>query len=274
MFVPITFVDFTAGYDTNSAVLFPETVAVREVPDVHLGRASSATARPPASAGSPTAAAETLRPASCPPDAARLVDDQALAQETFVLWDLIHDRTHSHGDLPFDPFMIKQRMPFWMYALEELRCDLTAFREAVRAGGRRACRTPGCVQYAIAVRPAVPLPDHRRPGAQLRRPRRPAAVRLPAQARRPALDRQPADASTGSALPRRRDRPAATRSRRSTATASTGPRSAHWFAAYELVSRYVAPHPGSTWAKGADGAAAGRAAARSSSTRCCRTSSR
>ena len=47
------------------------------------------------------------------------------------MWDLIHDRTHSHGDLPFDPFMIKQRMPFWMYALEELRCDLNTFRETV-----------------------------------------------------------------------------------------------------------------------------------------------
>jgi hypothetical protein len=27
------------------------------------------------------------------------------------------------GDLPFDPFMIKQRMPFFLYSLEELRCD-------------------------------------------------------------------------------------------------------------------------------------------------------
>ncbi|MGW6302706.1 DUF6421 family protein [Peribacillus butanolivorans] len=26
---------------------------------------------------------------------------------------MVHDRTHSHGDLPFDPFMIKQRQPFW-----------------------------------------------------------------------------------------------------------------------------------------------------------------
>ena len=25
--------------------------------------------------------------------------------------------------------MIKQRMPYWMYGLEELRCDLTTFRE-------------------------------------------------------------------------------------------------------------------------------------------------
>ena len=48
------------------------------------------------------------------------------------MWDLIHDRTHMRGDLPFDPFMIKQRMPFFLYSLEEVRCDLTAFREAVR----------------------------------------------------------------------------------------------------------------------------------------------
>ena len=47
------------------------------------------------------------------------------------MWDLIHDRTHSRGDLPFDPFMIKQRMPYWLYALEELRCDLTTFRETL-----------------------------------------------------------------------------------------------------------------------------------------------
>ena len=50
------------------------------------------------------------------------------------MWDLIHDRTHMRGDLPFDPFMIKQRMPFFLYSLEELRCDLTAFRESVKLG--------------------------------------------------------------------------------------------------------------------------------------------
>ncbi len=33
MFLRITFEDFTPGYDTNSAVLFPETVAVREAPE-------------------------------------------------------------------------------------------------------------------------------------------------------------------------------------------------------------------------------------------------
>jgi hypothetical protein len=59
------------------------------------------------------------------------MEDQHLAEEVFVMWDLIHDRSHMRGDLPFDPFMIKQRMPFFLYSLEELRCDLTAFRECV-----------------------------------------------------------------------------------------------------------------------------------------------
>ena len=49
------------------------------------------------------------------------------------MWDIIHDRTHMRGDLPFDPFMIKQRMPYFLYSLEELRCDLTAFRESSRS---------------------------------------------------------------------------------------------------------------------------------------------
>ena len=61
-----------------------------------------------------------------------MLDDQHLTEETFVMWDIIHDRSHMRGDLPFDPFMIKQRMPFFLYSLEELRCDLTAFRESVR----------------------------------------------------------------------------------------------------------------------------------------------
>jgi hypothetical protein len=129
MFVPINFVDFTEGYDTHSAVLFPETVAVREVPRYTWGGIfcdrEAARFRTVSKA-----AAETLRLA-VPPDAARLLGNQDLAQGTFALWDLVHDRTHSHGDLPFDPFMIKQRMPFWMYALEELRCDLNAFRSAL-----------------------------------------------------------------------------------------------------------------------------------------------
>ena len=128
-FVPIEFVAFTSGYQTHSAVFFPETVATRETPEFHWGGIfcdrEAARFRMVA-----RAATDTLR-LSLPSDVDLLVNDQQLAQETFVLWDLIHDRTHSRGDLPFDPFMIKQRMPYWMYALEELRCDLATFRETL-----------------------------------------------------------------------------------------------------------------------------------------------
>ncbi|WP_369751705.1 DUF6421 family protein [Cellulomonas sp. URHD0024] len=146
MFVPVTFLDFTPGYDTNSAVLFPETVAVREVPTFTWG-AIFADREAARFRRVVRAAADTTRLA-LPPDAARLLDDQHLAEETFVLWDLVHDRTHMRGDLPFDPFMIKQRMPYFLYSLEELRCDLTAFRAAVRleADGVPHARF---VQYAI-----------------------------------------------------------------------------------------------------------------------------
>jgi hypothetical protein len=130
LFVPIRFLDFTPGYDTNSAVLFPETVAMRENPAFTWGAIFAD--REAARFRRVTKKAAEITKLDLPEDAARLLDDQKLAEETFVMWDLIHDRTHMRGDLPFDPFMIKQRMPFFLYSLEELRCDLTAFRESVK----------------------------------------------------------------------------------------------------------------------------------------------
>ncbi|MBF4563722.1 DUF6421 family protein [Plantibacter sp. VKM Ac-2876] len=130
LFVPIRFLDFTPGYDTNSAVLFPETVAMRAIPAFTWGAIFQD--REAARYRRVVRAAAEITKLELPADAASLLDDQQLAEETFVMWDLIHDRTHMRGDLPFDPFMIKQRMPFFLYSLEELRCDLTAFRESVR----------------------------------------------------------------------------------------------------------------------------------------------
>ncbi|MWV48354.1 hypothetical protein GRS96_03565 [Rathayibacter sp. VKM Ac-2803] len=129
MFVPVRFVDFTAGYDTDSAVLFPETVAMRAIPSFTWGAIFAD--REAARFRRVVTAAAAVTRLELPEDARRLLADQRLAEESFVMWDLIHDRTHMRGDLPFDPFMIKQRMPFFLYSLEELRCDLTAFREAV-----------------------------------------------------------------------------------------------------------------------------------------------
>ena len=145
-FAPITFIDFTAGYDTHSAVLFPETVATSSTPkftwggifcDREAARFRKVTLR----------AAEILK-LDLPADAELLLRDQRLAQETYVLWDLVHDRTHSRGDLPFDPFMIKQRMPYWLYALEELRCDLNTFVE-MTAFQREGIPHATMVKYGI-----------------------------------------------------------------------------------------------------------------------------
>jgi hypothetical protein len=130
LFVPIRFIDFTDGYDTNSAVLFPETVAMREIPTFTWGAIFAD--REAARFRRVVRAASEITKLDLPDSAARLLDNQLLAEETFVMWDLIHDRTHMRGDLPFDPFMIKQRMPYFLYSLEELRCDLTAFREATK----------------------------------------------------------------------------------------------------------------------------------------------
>ncbi len=195
------FEDFTSGYDTNSAVLFPETVAVREVPE-RFSWGGIFCDREAARFRRVGTAAVDLLGVEVPDDVRGLLEDQQRSQDAFVLWDMIHDRAHSHGDLPFDPFMIKQRMPFCLYSLEELRCDLTAFRAAVELeaegnGGRCGTRsTRSCFDRMFR------FPVTGEPHPQLRRTRRPAALRLPAPARRDPLDRQQARASTGTSRPR------------------------------------------------------------------------
>jgi hypothetical protein len=145
-FVPVTFVDYTAGYDSECAVLFPETFSTAERAPSHFGgifcdREAERFRRVCGEA------ADLLR-LNLPPDAACLLTSPELSVDAYIVWDLIHDRTHMHGDLPFDPFMIRQRSPYWMYSLEELRCDLTAFGEAVKLE-RSGFAFGRYVQYAI-----------------------------------------------------------------------------------------------------------------------------
>ncbi len=145
-FVPVELVDGTRGYDSECAVLFPETVSVAERTVNNFGAifCDREADRLRRVAG----AAADLLALNLPPDAACLLRSPALSQEAYILWDLIHDRAHSHGDLPFDPFMIRQRAPYWMYALEELRCDLTAFTQALVLE-REGIAFARYVQYAI-----------------------------------------------------------------------------------------------------------------------------
>ena len=247
MFVPIAFVDFTEGYDTNSAVLFPETIAVREIPkftwgaifcDREAARFRMVT----------TAAASTLK-MSLPPAAARLIENQRLAQNTFVLWDLIHDRTHSHGDLPFDPFMIKQRMPYWMYALEELRCDLQAFRQAVQLEAGHITPYGEYVQYAVLLDRMLRFPIT---GERVRN-----YDGLGGQLLFAYLHKNGVLHWTDNTLSIEWENLASgviglgdeveTLYRESIDRSRVG----HWLAAHELMSRFVAPNPMSVWARGA-----------------------
>lgn len=247
MFLPVRFLDFTPGYDTNSAVLFPETVSVREVPSFSWGAIFCD--REAARFRRVSAASAEVLGLDLPPEGERLLASQDVAQATFAMWDLIHDRTHSHGDLPFDPFMIKQRMPFWMYALEELRCDLGTFRQSVRLAeqGHPYARS---VQLAILFDRLFRFPvtgdrvrNYDGLGGQLlfawlhkRGVLRwtdntltldwsqvPAAV-LALADEVEALYREGIDRS----------------------------RVGHWMAAHDFIAGYVAPHPASVWAKGAE----------------------
>ena len=244
-FLPVTFVDRTAGYDSECAVLFPETFSTAEPPsDYHFGAifCDREAERFRRVCG---AAAEQLR-LNLPPDAACLLRSAELSESAYMLWDLIHDRTHMRGDLPFDPFMIRQRSPYWMYSLEELRCDLTAFATAVELEREGfALRPPRPVRDPL--RPPLPLPDHRLAGAQLRRARRPAPVRLPAQGGLPALDRQPADDRLGPGR-RRRRRACASRVQELYHSGIDRSKLGQWIAAHDLVADYVPPAESSVWA--------------------------
>jgi hypothetical protein len=127
-FVPVELMAGTRGYDSECAVLFPEMVSVAERAPNNFGAifCDREAERLRRVAGE----AVDLLAVNLPPDAARMLASQEETQEAYILWDLIHDRAHSHGELPFDPFMIRQRSPYWMYSLEELRCDLAAFTQA------------------------------------------------------------------------------------------------------------------------------------------------
>ncbi|WP_320778061.1 DUF6421 family protein [Streptomyces sp. CRN 30] len=248
LFCGITFEDFTSGYDTNSAVLFPETIAVREAPE-RFSWGGIFCDREAARFRRVTAAAVDVLGLELPEDVAALVHDQKRCEEAFVLWDMVHDRTHSHGDLPFDPFMIKQRQPFWMYGLEELRCDLTAFREAVKLAGEGVPQARD-VQVAVLFDRMFRFPVT---GERVRN-----YDGLGGQLLFAYLHKHDVVRWTDNRLTLDWERAPQVTNRLCEEIETLyrdgidRPKLVHWFAGYELVSAYLAPHPGSTWAKGPD----------------------
>ncbi|MEY9952421.1 DUF6421 family protein, partial [Leifsonia sp. EB34] len=95
LFVSLSFIDFTPGYDTNSAVLFPESVSVAEIPSFTWGAIFQD--REAARYRRVVRAAASITKLDLPADAALMLEDQRLTEETFVMWDIIHDRSHMRG---------------------------------------------------------------------------------------------------------------------------------------------------------------------------------
>ncbi|MET0812379.1 MAG: DUF6421 family protein [Microbacterium sp.] len=258
LFVSLRLIDFTPGYDTNSAVLFPETVAMREIPTFTWGAIFQD--REAARYRRVTRAAAEITKLELPADAARMLDDQQLTEKTFVMWDIIHDRTHMRGDLPFDPFMIKQRMPFFLYSLEELRCDLTAFRECVAITARLRAQDElteaesEMLEHAVLVQYAVIFDRIFRfaiTGSRVRN-----YDGLGGQLLFAWLHQRGVLHWTDTALAFDWDEVPA-------AVVALGdaiddlywrsidrPKTAHWLAAYELVRSTLTPNPASQWARG------------------------
>ena len=253
LFVPLRFIDFTDGYDSNSAVLFPESVAVRETPTFMWGAIFQD--REAARFRRVVREAARVTRLELPAEALELLADQSLTEETFVMWDLIHDRTHMRGDLPFDPFMIKQRMPFFLYSLEELRCDLTAYRESVavehdQEASPEARQHAKLVQYAVIFdrifRFAITgsrVRNYDGLGGQLLFAWLHQHHVLHWTDTKLSIDWAGVPdvvIALGEAIEelywRSIDRP----------------KLAHWLAAFKLVSATVTPNPASTWAKGPD----------------------
>jgi hypothetical protein len=262
LFVSLRFVDFTPGYDTNSAVLFPETIAMREIPTFTWGAIFED--REAARYRRVVRAASDITKLDLPEDAARMLDDQRLTEKTFVMWDMIHDRTHMRGDLPFDPFMIKQRMPYFLYSLEELRCDLTAFRECVAIEARLAARKAAgedldaaetemlehakLVQYAVIFDRIFRFPIT---GSRVRN-----YDGLGGQLLFAWLHQRGVLHWTDTALAFDWERvPAAVVALSDEINelywrSIDRPKTAHWLAAYDLVRATLAPNPASQWARG------------------------
>ncbi|KQQ66146.1 DUF6421 family protein [Microbacterium sp. Leaf320] len=262
LFVSLRLVDFTPGYDTNSAVLFPETVAMREIPSFTWGAIFQD--REAARYRRVTRAAAAITNLELPERASAMLDDQQVAEKTFVMWDIIHDRTHMRGDLPFDPFMIKQRMPFFLYSLEEMRCDMTAFRESVNIERALAARIDAGEQltateqemhdYAHLVQYAVIFDRIFRFSITGTRTRNYDAVG--GQLLFAWLHQRGVLHWTDTALAFDWDNVP-------DAVVALGdaiddlywhsidrPKVAHWLAAYELVRGTLTPHPASQWARG------------------------
>lgn len=245
-FVPLQFVEYTDGYASECAVLFPETVTVAGRATNHFGGIFCD--REAARLRSTALRAAKVTGMALFPELECLLGNATLLTEVCALWDLIHDRAHSLGELPFDPFMIRQRAPYWMYGLEELRVDVRAFGEADRLA-REGVSFARYVCWAIVLDRIFRFPIT---GSRIRN-----YDALGGQVLFAALHQADAIVWRDNRLTLRWELlPGALASLETELHAlyklgADCSKVAFWVAAHELVSRYIRPNVGSRWKAGA-----------------------
>ncbi len=245
-FAPGHLVDFTDGYASECAVLFPETVALAARPSNHF--ATIFCDREAARLQRCVQRAAEVTGLVLFPELECWLGARPLIEETMALWDLIHDASHSLGELPFDPFMIRQRAPFWMYGLEELRVDLRSYEEAARLAAE-GFLFGRYVTWAIVLDRVFRFP--------ITGPRVRNYDALGGQLLFAYLHQHDAVVWRDNRLAIRWDAVAAgIRGLREEITAlykfgADCSRLTFWITAHDLIARYVPPHVGSKWKAGA-----------------------
>ncbi len=129
-FVPGHLIDYTGGYRSECAVLFSEMISIEGRDPNNFGvifcdREAKRFQR------AVNICADIVQ-LNTPPELKDFLQSLNLIMDMFAAWDLVHDTSHSRGPLPFDPFMIRQAAPYWMYALEELRVDLRSVKAGIK----------------------------------------------------------------------------------------------------------------------------------------------
>lgn len=128
-YVPGRLLKYSNGYDSNCAVLFPEQILSKKklndvVGVIFCDREAERLIRY-------AQFAAVHFNITFPPDLTACIQSKVLIEDAFMLWDLMHNLSHFEGPLPYHRFKSGKKQPYWMYALEELKVDISAYSKII-----------------------------------------------------------------------------------------------------------------------------------------------
>jgi hypothetical protein len=145
-YVPGRLLEYSNGYDSNCAVLFPEQILSNKKLNDVVGVIFCDREAERLMHYAQFAAVHFN--ITFPPDLTACLQSNVLIEDAFMLWDLMHNSSHFEGPLPYDRFKSGKKQPYWMYALEELKVDLTAYSKIMKSDKKNGLN---CVARYIIV---------------------------------------------------------------------------------------------------------------------------